>query len=91
MPAHSYASRSSILIGILAIPCLFIIAEVWQKLKNAKGSEKHIEKLQNTIAELEQGQKEKWKQNERELEQKPTTKLAGDSIQGETGHHAGRT
>ena len=47
------ASRSSILIGILAFPCLIIIAVVWQKLKNAKESKKHIEKLQGKVAELE--------------------------------------
>jgi hypothetical protein len=39
------ASRSSIIIGALAFPCLIIIAVVWQKLKNAKESDKHIEKL----------------------------------------------
>jgi CheY-like chemotaxis protein len=53
------ADRVSILIGILAFPCLIIIAVVWQKLKNAKETEKQNEKLQNKIAELEKSPKSK--------------------------------
>jgi len=48
------ASRSSILIGILALPCLIIIAAVWQKLKNAKESDGHIERLNRKIEQLEE-------------------------------------
>jgi hypothetical protein len=47
------ASRLSIVIGALAFPCLVIIAVVWHKLKDAKENEKHIEKLQKKVAELE--------------------------------------
>jgi CheY-like chemotaxis protein len=47
------ASRSSIIIGILAFPCLVVIAVIWQKLKNAKESDKHIERLEKKITELE--------------------------------------
>ncbi|HEV2318857.1 MAG TPA: hypothetical protein VGV18_03860 [Verrucomicrobiae bacterium] len=47
------ADRTSIIIGALALPCLIIIAVVWQKLKNAKENEKHIEKLQKKVSELE--------------------------------------
>lgn len=47
------ASRSSIIIGILAFPCLVIIAVIWQKVKNAKESDKQIERLEKKITELE--------------------------------------
>lgn len=47
------ASRTSIIIGALAFPCLIIIAVVWQRLKNAKENEKQIENLQKKVAELE--------------------------------------
>lgn len=63
------ASRSSIIIGALAFPCLVIIAVVWQKLKNAKESEKHIEKLQKKVAELEQEQEQKWEDTAEDLEE----------------------
>jgi hypothetical protein len=53
------ASRTSIIIGILAFPSLVIIAIVWQKLKDAKENEKHIEHLQNKVSELERAKTSK--------------------------------
>jgi hypothetical protein len=49
-----YPSRLCIIIGILAFPCLVIFAIVRQKLKDADESDKHIEKLQRRVTELEQ-------------------------------------
>ncbi|MEI6197915.1 MAG: response regulator, partial [Verrucomicrobiota bacterium] len=46
------SSRTSIIIGILAFPCLVIISVIWHKLKAAKESDKHIEKLQKQVSEL---------------------------------------
>jgi DNA-binding response OmpR family regulator len=42
---------------------------VWQKLKNAKESDKHIEKLQKKVAELEQEREQKWEDTVKELEE----------------------
>jgi CheY-like chemotaxis protein len=55
------ATRWSIVLGALAFPCLVIIAVIWHRLKDAKESEKHIEKLQERVVELEQErEQEKW-------------------------------
>jgi len=48
------ASRFAIIIGILSIPCLFIIGEVWHKLKKLDKCEERILKLQARVAELDE-------------------------------------
>lgn len=47
------ASRWAIVIGALAFPCLVVIAVVRQKLKHAKENDRHIERLNRKIEELE--------------------------------------
>jgi hypothetical protein len=74
------ASRWSIVIGALAFPCLAVIAVVWQKLKDAKENDKHIEELQRRVVELEQeqvkqGQEQEWEDMVKESEQATSAKL----------------
>jgi FixJ family two-component response regulator len=71
------ASRLSILIGALAFPCAAIIAVIWYKIKDAKKSEQHIEKLYQKISEMEQDQKQKQETEDvnMELEEANPTKL----------------
>ena len=47
------ASRWAIIIGALAFPCLVIIAVVRQKFKHAEENDRHIERLNQKIEELE--------------------------------------
>jgi hypothetical protein len=72
------ASRFSIIIGALALPCLIAIAIVLQKLKDAKRSEEEVAKLNQKVAKLEQEKKEQedqyWQEYVSELEKEPEPK-----------------
>lgn len=63
------ADRWSIVLGFLAIPCAIIIWQIWERLKDARQNERHIETLQNKVTELEK--EKEWHGTFDETEREP--------------------